>query len=355
MRSSGEKDNMYWGSRNSRALSGPGFRARVVELALLLGCANIGAWIWAFVVFHDNSILLGTALLAYTLGLRHAVDADHIAAIDNVTRKLVQEGKRPVSVGFFFSLGHATIVVIGSLIAYSMASAAGKQFAWVKSIGAVVGTSVSAAFLIVIALVNLMILWGLYRNFRDVQRGHASKELSQSILSGGGILTGILRPIFRMLSKPWQMYPIGFLFGLGFDTTTEIAVLGISVAAATKGLSLGIMTVFPLLFAVGMTLVDTADGILMVNAYGWAFVKPDRKLYYNFAITIISVVIALVISGIEAIGLLKDQLKLTGLLWDYVDDIINSFGALGFATVFLFVAIWLGSIAFSRFKRVREV
>ena len=331
------------------------FRTRVVRLGILLGCANIGAWIWTFVVFHNSPILLGTALLAYALGLRHAVDADHIAAIDNVTRKLVQEGKRPASVGLFFSLGHATIVVIGSVLAYSMASVAEKQFGWVKSIGAVVGTSVSAAFLITIALVNLIVLGRLWRDFRDLRDGRSRQDQSQDVLSGGGLLTRMLRPVFRMLSKPWHMYPVGFLFGLGFDTATEIAVLGISATAATKGLAIGAMAVFPFLFAVGMTLVDTADGILMVKTYGWAFVKPDRKLYYNFAITIISVAIALVIAGIEAVGLLKDQLNLTGRLSEYVNSVINSFGAIGFATILLFVAIWLGSVAFSRLKGVREV
>jgi nickel/cobalt transporter (NiCoT) family protein len=167
--------------------------ASVVELAILIGCANIGAWVWAFVAFRDNSILLGTALLAYTLGLCHAVDADHIAAIDNVTRKLVQEGKRPASVGFFFSLGHATTVVIGSLVAYSMASAAERQFGWMKSIGAVIGTSVSAAFLVIIALVNLVILGRLCRNFCELHNGHYSKDQSRDMLSGGGILTRFLR------------------------------------------------------------------------------------------------------------------------------------------------------------------
>jgi high-affinity nickel-transport protein len=346
---------MSWGSGHSKGPSVPGFRTRVVELAIILGCTNIGAWIWAFVAFHGNSILLGTALLAYSLGLRHAVDADHIAAIDNVTRKLVQEGRRPILVGFFFSLGHATIVVIGSLIAYSTALVAEVQFSWIKAIGAVLGTSVSAGFLIVIALVNLIILGRLCGNFRALRDGRAPEDQSQDILSGGGLLTRFLRPILRMLSNPWQMYPVGFLFGLGFDTTTEIAMLGISAAAGTKGLSLSAMAVFPLLFAVGMTLVDTADGILMVSAYGWAFVKPDRKLYYNFTITIVSAVVALVIGGTEAIGLLKDQLKLSGRLWDYVDNVISSFGAIGFATIFLFVAIWLGSIAFSRMKGLREV
>jgi high-affinity nickel-transport protein len=206
-----------------------------------------------------------------------------------------------------------------------------------------------------IALINLVILGRLWCNFRDLRNGHIPQNETQDVLSGGGLLTRMLRPVFRMLSKPWHMYPVGFLFGLGFDTTTEIAVLGISAAAATKGLSIEAMAVFPLLFAAGMTLVDTADGVLMVNAYSWAFVKPERKLYYNMTITIISVVIALVIGTIEAMGLLKDQLRLTGRLWEYVDTVINSFGMIGFATIFLFVAIWLGSIAFARINRAREV
>ena len=327
---------------------------RVAGFGILLGCINLGAWIWAFVAFRDNSPLLGIALLAYVLGLKHAVDADHIAAIDNVARKLVQEGKRPASVGFFFSLGHATIVIIGSLIVYVTASALEKQLGFVRDFGAIAGTSVSAVFLMAIAMVNLVILRDLYRKLRNARKSQRREAERHDSPAGAGILTRILRPFFRMLSKPWQMYPIGFLFGLGFDTTTEIAVLGISAAAATKGLALSSMTVFPLLFTAGMTLVDTADGILMVAAYSWAFVKPDRKLYYNFVITFISVIVALVIGGIEAIGLLKDQLKLSGPLWESVDRVIGNFGTLGFVMIFLFAVVWLSSIALSRIKGFRR-
>lgn len=343
------------GLRNSRKRRDLAFRSGITKLAILLLCLNGGAWILAFIVFLNQPVLLGTALLAYTLGLRHAVDADHIAAIDNVTRKLMQEGQLPISAGFYFSFGHATVVVIGSFVAFTMATALGAQFGWLKNVGTVIGTSVSAVFLLAIALINLVILGSLYRTVRDLRKGHGAEWKNSDALLTGGILARVFRPLFRALSKPWQMYPIGFLFGLGFDTTTEIVVLGISAAAASKGLSFPAMAVFPLLFAAGMTLVDTADGILMVNAYGWAFVKPDRKLYYNFAITIISVVMALVMGGTEAIGLLKDQLKLTGHLWEYVDNVLNGFGTIGFATIFLFVAIWLGSIAFSRIKEFREV
>jgi nickel/cobalt transporter (NiCoT) family protein len=290
----------------------PDFRNKVIGFYGFLACVNIGAWIWAFFAFHDRPLLLGTALLAYTFGLRHAVDADHIAAIDNVTRKLMQEGNRPISVGFFFSLGHSTIVVIASLIVYATTSALEKQMDVLKGIGGVIGTSISAFFLIAIAIINMVILRGIWSTFQKVRNGGSYTDQSPDILLGGGILGRIFRPLFRMLSGPWQMYPIGFLFGLGFDTATEVALLGISAAAAAKGLSLPAMAVFPVLFTAGMTLVDTTDGILMVGAYGWAFIKPIRKLYYNLTITFVSVVVALLIGGIEAIGLLKDQLNLSG-------------------------------------------
>ena len=311
---------------------------------------NIGAWIWAMLAFHDKPLLLGTALLAYTFGLRHAVDADHIAAIDNVTRKLMQEGKRPVSVGFFFSLGHSTIVVVASLIVYVTASAVEKQIEVVKQIGAVVGTSISAFFLISIAIVNIVILRGIWSTFQKVRKGAGYSDQSLDLLLGGGILGRIFCPLFRMLSSPWQMYPIGLLFGLGFDTATEIALLGISAAAAAKGLSVEAMAVFPALFTAGMTLVDTTDGVLMVGAYGWAFIKPIRKLYYNLTITFVSVVVALLIGGIEAVGLLKDRLNLSGGIWDLVGSLNDNFGALGFAIIAVLVLSWIGSVIVYRVK-----
>jgi nickel/cobalt transporter (NiCoT) family protein len=326
------------------------FRDRALSLYGFLACANIGAWIWAILAFHNKPLLLGTALLAYTFGLRHAVDADHIAAIDNVTRKLMQEDKRPLSVGFFFALGHSTIVILASLIVYLSASAVEKQIDTVKEIGEVVGTSISALFLISIAIINIVILRSVWNTFQQVRKGRGYAEQSPDMLLAGGLLGRIFRPLFRTLSSPWHMYPIGLLFGLGFDTASEVALLGISAAAADKGLSVESMAVFPALFAAGMTLVDTTDGILMVGAYGWAFIKPIRKLYYNLTITFVSVVVALLIGGIEAVALLKDQLNLSGGIWDFVGNLNNNFGTLGFVIIGIFVLSWIGSVIIYRVK-----
>jgi len=324
------------------------FRNRIIGLGAFLGFVNTGAWVWAILAFHDKPLLLGTALLAYTFGLRHAVDADHIAAIDNVTRKLMQEGKPPALVGLFFSLGHSTIVVIASLIIYATARAVEKQIDFVKEIGAVVGTSISVFFLVSIAMINLVILRGVWRTFRKVREGGAYEDESPDLLLGGGIFGRMFRPIFRMLSSPWHMYPIGLLFGLGFDTATEVALLGISAAAAANGLSLENMAVFPVLFTAGMTLVDTTDGILMAGAYGWAFVKPIRKLYYNLTITFMSVAVALLIGGIEAMGLLKDRLSLSGGMWEFFGN--QNLGALGSVIIGAFVLSWIASAVIYRVK-----
>lgn len=330
-------------------VSSPGFKTRVVTIYIGLILANIGAWIWAALVFSEKPLLLGTALLAYSFGLRHAVDADHIAAIDNVTRKLMQDGQRPVTVGFYFSLGHSTIVVVASLIVYATASMLlQQQLETVREIGSIVGTSISALFLLAIAFINLVILRGVWKTFQEARRNEGWEN--PETLLGSGFLGRLFRPLFRMLAHPWQMYPVGLLFGLGFDTATEVAILGISAAAAAKGLSMQAMAVFPVLFTAGMTLVDTTDGILMVSAYGWAFVKPVRKLYYNLTITFVSVVVAFLIGGIEAIGLLKDQLKLTGGVWDLVGNLNDNFGTLGFVIIGIFVICWIGSVVIYRIK-----
>ena len=330
-------------------VSSQGFKTRVVTIYVGLILANIGAWIWAVLVFSEKPLLLGTALLAYSFGLRHAVDADHIAAIDNVTRKLMQDGQRPLTVGFYFSLGHSTIVVLASLIVYATASMLlQQQLETVREIGSIVGTSISALFLMAIAFINLVILRGVWKTFQEARRNEGWEN--PETLLGSGFLGRLFRPLFRMLAHPWQMYPVGLLFGLGFDTATEVAVLGISAAAAAKGLSMQAMAVFPVLFTAGMTLVDTTDGILMAGAYGWAFVKPVRKLYYNLTITFVSVVVAFFIGGIEAIGLLKDQLKLTGGVWDVVGNLNDNFGTLGFVIIGIFAVCWIGSVVIYRIK-----
>lgn len=325
-------------------------RNRIIGIYGLLAAANIGAWIWAILAFHDKPILLGTAFLAYTFGLRHAVDADHIAAIDNVTRKLMQDGRRPVSVGFYFACGHSTIVFIAAFVAYWTTSTAEKHFEFLKDIGGIVSTCVSVFFLFAIALINMLILRGVYRAFKRVSTGASYPEQTADMFMGGGFLARLLGPLFKMLSQPWHMFPIGFLFGLGFETATEVALLGISASAGAKGISLQNVMVLPALFTAGMTLVDTTDGVLMLGAYGWAFLKPIRKLYYNLTITFVSVLVALIVGGIEAVGLLKDQLNLSGGVWDFIGMLNDNFGTLGFFIIGVFILSWVGSMIFYRVK-----
>jgi nickel/cobalt transporter (NiCoT) family protein len=283
-------------------------RGKVIGVYGLLFLFNAGAWLWAAIAFIATSpSLLGTAFLAYSFGLRHAVDADHIAAIDNVTRKLMQEGKRPVAVGLMFSLGHSTIVILGSLLIAAAALGLQKHIDHYRSIGGVIGTLVSSLFLLAIAIANIVILRSVYATFRRVRRGepYVDEDLDL-LLSNRGFLARVFRPIFAMIRRSWHMYPLGVLFGLGFDTATEIGLLGISAAEASRGLSLWSIAVFPVLFAAGMSLIDTTDNILMLGAYGWAYIKPVRKLYYNLTITSVSVIVALIVGGIEALGLLAE-------------------------------------------------
>jgi len=280
-------------------------RRRIIGIYALLTFANLGAWAWAVLLFRDHPVLLGTALLAYGFGLRHAVDADHIAAIDNVTRKLMQEGKRPVGVGFFFALGHSTVVILAAAAVAATATALAVSFEEFKAVGGVIGTSVSALFLFAIAAANIVILRGVWRTFQHVrQGGRYVEEDFDLLLNSRGLLARLFRPLFRLIRTSWHMFPLGFLFGLGFDTATEVAVLGISATQAAQGVSIWSIMVFPALFAAGMSLIDTTDGILMLGAYDWAFVKPMRKLYYNLTITAVSVVVAVLVGGIEALGLL---------------------------------------------------
>lgn len=325
---------------------------RILGIYGILLIFNAGAWLCAVLVFHQYPVLLGTALLAYSFGLRHAVDADHIAAIDNVTRKLMQEGKRPVAVGFMFSLGHSTVVVLGAAAIAGAALTVQHRFDAFKNIAGTIGTSLSALFLFGIAIANLFVLHSVYQTFVRVRRGEPYVEEDLNLLlSGRGFLARLFRPMFRMISRSWHMYPLGFLFGLGFDTATEIGLLGISAAEATKGLSLSAILVFPVLFAVGMSLIDTTDNILMLGAYGWAFVKPIRKLYYNITITCVSVVIAFVVGGIETLALWAEHFQPKGWFWDAIVKLNDNFGSLGYFIVGLFVLSWIVSIALYKWRR----
>ncbi len=326
-------------------------RRPVIGIYALLILGNLAAWAWAWAAFRAQPVLLGTALLAYGFGLRHAVDADHIAAIDNVTRKLMQEGKRPVSVGFFFAMGHATVVVLAAAAIAATAGALSAHFDDFKTIGGVVSTVVSATFLFAIAAMNLLIFRSVWLTFQHVKRGGAYVEEDLDLLlNQRGFAARLFRPMFRLITRSWHMFPLGFLFGLGFDTATEVALLGISATQAGQGVPIWSIMVFPALFAAGMSLVDTTDGILMLGAYDWAFVKPIRKLYYNMTITLVSVVVAVLIGGIEALGLIGGQLGLTGGVWDGVSVLSDNFNTLGFVVIGVFIAAWVGSVLIYRYQ-----
>jgi high-affinity nickel-transport protein len=326
-------------------------RRRILGMYCLLFLFNAGSWFWTVMIFGGHPVLLGTAFLAYSLGLRHAVDADHIAAIDNVTRKMMQAGKRPVGVGFMFSLGHSTIVLVGAAAIAGTALTLQDRVGAIRTVGGIVGTLVSTVFLFAIAMVNLIVLRSIYRAFVAVRSGGCYQdEEFDMLLSNRGCLSRIFRPIFRMIGRSWHMYPLGVLFGLGFDTATEIGLLGLSAAEASKGLPFTSILVFPLLFAAGMSLIDATDNILMLGAYGWAFMKPVRKLYYNMTITCVSVIVALAVGGIEALGLLAGQFHPKGRFWLVVTRLNDSFAELGYAIVGLFALSWLVSMAVYKWR-----
>ncbi len=330
-------------------------RRRIGAVYAFLLVANLGVWVWGWLVLHQAPGMLGTALLAYTLGLRHAVDADHIAAIDNVTRKLMQDGQRPVGTGFFFAIGHSAVVLVATLLIALMAGAA-SGIEGFKATGGLISTCVSAFFLFTIAGMNLMILRSVYRSYRHVLAGgvYVEEDLDM-LLAGRGLIARLLRPLFRLVTQSWHMAPLGFLFGLGFDTATEVGLLGLSASQAAQGMSFGVVLLFPALFAAGMALIDTTDGIMMLGAYEWAFVKPIRKLYYNMTITLVAALVAILIGGIETMALIADHLHLKGGLWDVFGDLAGSFNLLGFAIVGLFALSWALSWAIYRYKRLDEV
>jgi high-affinity nickel-transport protein len=334
----------------------PDVKGKIIGMYTLLLVFNVGAWVWAFFAFRHYPLLMGTAFLAYSFGLRHAVDADHIAAIDNVTRKLMQEGKKPVAVGFMFSLGHSTVVILVCVAIAAAAVALKTQMDSIREVGGVIGTMVSAFFLLVIAGINLIVLLSIFKTFRRVRRGEPYVEEDfDLLLAKRGLLARIFRPMFKIITRSWHMYPLGILFGLGFDTATEIAILGISATEASNGLPIWSIMVFPILFTAGMSLIDTTDSVLMLGAYGWAFIKPIRKLYYNMTITFVSVIVAVVIGGIEALGLLADKLHLSGSFWDAVGGLNSNFGLIGYFIVGLFILSWLLSVAIYKWRRYDDL
>ncbi len=323
-------------------------RNRVIGVYLFLALFNLVAWGLAIASSAAFPIMLPTALLAYTFGLRHAVDADHIAAIDNSTRKLMQDGQRPVAVGLFFSLGHSTIVVALTLL---VAISAGiiSDIPTAQQVGGLIGTAVSGTFLIVIGIINLVVLVDIYKMFRQVSAGGSYNEESlEDFLNNRGLLARLLRPMLRVIRKSWHMYPLGVLFGLGFDTASEVALLGLAATSGVGHLPVALILLLPALFAAGMCTIDATDGILMLGAYGWAYVKPIRKLYYNLNITLVSVIIAFAIGGLELLGIVADELGLSGGFWDFVTGV--DLGLMGIVIIAVFLASWGISTLIYRWK-----
>ena len=298
---------------------------------------------------------LGLGGLAYTFGLRHAFDADHIAAIDNTTRKLLQQRRRPVGVGFFFSLGHSTVVfLIALLLGLAIKSLVSSVVddGQLKNVGGLIGTSVSGVFLVLIGILNLVILLDIVGVYRRMRRGEYTQESLGKELTAGGLMTRAFSRLFRLVSQSWHMYPIGFLFGLGFDTASEVALLAISAGAAAQGLPFLAVVSLPVIFAAGMSLMDTADGAFMAKAYAWAFTNPIRKVFYNLTITSLSVFVALFVGLVELSQLLIGQLGLKGAVFDAVGTL--NFANMGFVIVGAFVMTWIAALAFFKVGRVEE-
>jgi high-affinity nickel-transport protein len=344
-------------------------RSRILLVYLFLIVLNLAVWGLSVAISYSSPITLGFCALAFSFGLRHAVDADHIAAIDNVTRKLMQQGQKPVAVGLYFSLGHSTVVIVMTLLVALGTDYMQSHFAQFKEVGRIIGTSVSASFLLVIAAINFVIFLQVYKTFRAARKGHAiNQETLDGFLNSRGLLARLVRPLFRMVGRSWHMYPVGFLFGLGFDTATEIALLGIVATQAAQQVSVWAIMIFPALFTAGMCLIDTTDGIVMLGAYGWAFVKPMRKLFYNMTITLISFLIAFLIGSLEVLSIIASRFQLaakevpgkdggtvdTGF-WAFISSVSDNSSVLGYGIIALMILSWLVSVVIYRLAKIDQL
>ncbi|DAZ93682.1 TPA: hypothetical protein N0F65_008190 [Lagenidium giganteum] len=330
-------------------------RRRPMRLIAALVLVNIVLWCAVLVVAKSHPVLMSPAVLAYTLGLRHAVDADHIAAIDNVTRKFMNEGRKPLTIGLFFSLGHSTVVILLTVGLVFSSKFISDHLDSSKEIGSIIGTTVSAFFLVLIGLINLRVLKQSYEDWKAIRRGEAlpSQEETERLAREGEAMTSspqtpkgfaaICCPCaFKVIDAPWKMYPLGLLFGLGFDTASEIALLGISVMTSKQeDLPTSVVLLLPLLFTAGMTLIDTLDGIFMLWAYGWAFINPAKKTLYNMFLTGTSAFVAFFVGGIEACGILVEHFHIQGKFWAGIHDLSEDFEALGFVIIGIFVVAFL--------------
>jgi high-affinity nickel-transport protein len=337
--------------------------AGVGGMAAVVVGLHVAGWftLLALVVPHHYSLGtqafgVGIGVTAYTLGLRHAFDADHIAAIDNTTRKLMSDGRRPVSVGFWFSLGHSTVVfALALLFSVGVKALAGQvedDGSTLHDVTGVVGTGVSGTFLYVIAGLNLVILIGILRVFREMRRGRYDEAELEAQLEARGLMNRFLGRLTRAIRAPWQMYPLGILFGLGFDTATEVALLFLAAGAAGAGLPWYAILCLPVLFAAGMSLFDTIDGSFMNFAYGWALSKPVRKVYFNITITALSVAVAFIIGSVELLSVAAEKLSLEGGFWAWVSNL--DLNLVGYGIVGLFVVTWAGAVAVWRLARIEE-
>ena len=344
------------GASLARSFRG-GERLRLVSFFGGVGLLHVVGWGLLLVYGVGHPAFLGLGGLAYTFGLRHAFDADHISAIDNTTRKLLQRGQKPLGVGFFFSLGHSTVVFLIAvglgLAVKTVVQGVVGQNGELHDVGGAVGTLVSGGFLVLIGVLNLLILLDIVRVYRRMRRGEFDSVSLEHELVAGGLMTRMFGRLFRMIDQSWQMYPVGFLFGLGFDTASEVALLAISAGAAAQGLPFTAVVSLPLIFAAGMSLMDTADGAFMSNAYSWAFSSPIRKVFYNLTVTGLSVFVALFVGVVELAQVLIHILHLR----DGAFEVIASFdfiGKAGYVIVAAFVIAWAGAFAIYKWRRIDE-
>jgi high-affinity nickel-transport protein len=337
--------------------------AGIAGMAAVIVALHVIGWftLAALVAPHHYSVGtktlgFGVGLTAYTLGMRHAFDADHISAIDNTTRKLMADGQRPLSVGFFFSLGHASVVfALTFLLSVGVKSIIGPIEGRSSSFHhytGIIGTSVSGTLLYVIALINTVVLAGILKVFREMRTGQYDEAELEEHLNNRGFMTRIFGGLTKSITKPWQLYPVGILFGLGFDTATEVGLLVLAGSSAVAGLPWYAVLCLPVLFAAGMCLLDTIDGSFMNFAYGWAFSKPVRKVFYNLTITGLSVAVAFAIGTVELLSVIAGELRWNGSFWDWVAGL--DLNVLGFVIVGVFVATWVGAMIVWRVGRVEE-
>jgi len=326
----------------------------IVGVYSALAAVTTTGFLLSSIVGKLSVLLAGLGIVAYVFGLRHGVDADHIAAIDNTTRKLMQENQHPFTVGLWFSLGHSTIVVALIVALVFATRAVVGHIPILQTRGAVIGSTVSGVFLWLIGIVNVIILISIYRLFKQMRSGSVDEERLESLLDDRGFMNRYFRPLFKIVTKPWQIYPIGVLFGLGFDTATEVALIAISVGiGVSSSVPIWMILVLPFMFTCGMVLVDTTDGVTMRMAYGWAFLNPIRKIYYNLTVTVISILVALAIGTVELLQVIVLELGLTGPTWQWVDSL--DFETIGFGIIIIFLASWLISVAVWKSKRLDEI